>query len=441
MMKLSGPGLILTIALALCACTTPAPKKSAAEPPPQCLAVHVDHYFDGRTEHREAGTWLTIDGGRFKELASDPAPGCRSLDLTKMTVLPGLTDAHTHVLISDTTYSADVSAELERLAKISTEKRMTQALVHLDSLLKSGFTTIRELGNSGQYLDLALKTAAAPNASPRIFGSGPGIAIETAQFSPSARKNDVDREYTIVAEIRDVDKAIKERQARKVDVVKIFVDNDPQPGLMSQDLLDAAVKFAHQRGLKVAAHATNDAAARRAIRAGVDSIEHGLGVSSETFASMSESRIPLVATDFGSRTCALIAPHDPDPIYHPCSNYREQQARRLMSARDRGVDLVFGSDMFLQLGLAPDQRGPATLDSLVAYVEEGLSPRETIRSATSRAGRLLGDSKIGVIEVGAYADLVAYEANPLKNIEAIRKPSVVIKDGRLICGAGEKPCR
>lgn len=422
--------LMLVAMLVSAACAT----KPTAHP--SCRAIKVRDYFDGK-ETVAGQSVLVVEGRHFS--SRDPSTCEETLDVRELNVVPGLIDAHTHVLLSDETYGKDFSLELERQSRRPMDARIEEAKVNLRSLLFSGFTTIRDLGNSGLFEDVGLETE---RTTPRVISSGPGLAFATAQFPKTARSSLVTSEYRIIEKTSDVADYVEQNRNRGLPLVKVYVDVDPQPGLIKAAWLEAVVKEAHFRRMRVAAHATTFEATRMAAQAGVDTIEHGYEISPRTAKMMAEKKIALVATDLGTKACEQIAKPGRSPDYAPCSKHLGIRGNRFREARLNGVPLAFGSDMYFKLESPLDTRGSATLDSLLAYHEYGLHPKEVIRTATSNAAEALGRDDIGVIKPGAYADLVAYRSNPTEDAEALRTPVWVMKGGNVVCSfSGPVPCR
>ncbi|MES2965180.1 MAG: amidohydrolase family protein [Bdellovibrionota bacterium] len=429
-------------------CASKPPVPQASRPTPEndpiagavvlrpCLTIVLDHYFDGIRELR-GGAKFIVENGVLATSSPNEAT-CTTLDLRSKSVIPGLIDSHTHVMLTDKSYGTDFEKELERDAKRTNEERLAEARLHLRSLLRSGFTTIRDLGNSGRFNDVVLKQE--KGSFPRLFVSGPGLAFGTGQFSPKAPKALVEKEYRILRKPEDAARFVAENATLGVDLVKVYADNDPQKELITPELLKAVIAAARRQSFRVTAHASFDSSARLAAEAGADSIEHGYELSKETLAIMKKKKIILVPTDYGIETCQQISKRDPRPDFHPCSNYRKNQSKRLLAARNLGVEIAFGSDAYLELESPLDDRGRQTVDSLLALIEEGLTPIQALRAATSSGAHVLGRNDLGVITPGARADLVAYAEDPIKNPKALMAPVLVIKDGVIVCGHDQEKC-
>lgn len=398
-----------------------------------CSVLKVLRMFNGQELESNVVRFILIQDSRISAIKVERpthTQACRFYDLTAYTVLPGLIDGHTHILLTDRSYGRDLSSELNRNSAAGRLQRLKLADVYARSLLHAGFTTLRDLGNSGRYLDLEWRRQHASGIWPRMIASGPGLATGSAQF----RSEDSllgRAEYSIVSTPDDVREAVRTHLRAGVDLIKAYADNDPSPGGMGKNLLGTAVAAAHAGKVKITAHATTDESAYDAVQAGVDSIEHGEVLSERTLKAMATHQVYLVPTDFSRRICALISRHNPDPIYLGPAPYCAGRSQRLQAALRVGVPIAFGSDMYLNLA----DRGRASLETLFAYVEEGASPLDAIRAATSGGAGLLGRVDLGVIKQGAQADLIAVAGHPFQTIRDIGQLKFVMKAGISVCGA------
>lgn len=407
--------------------------------PGSCTVIETDHYFDGVTDHRGSKFWIVVKGDQIDSIHEKKAwpsdvGSCKRLSLTGLTLTPGLIDLHTHLLIDDRSYSKDFAKELMRIVTEKPESRLKRAKEHSRSLLRAGFTTVRDLGNSGRFLDLKLRQELGATSSngPRIFLSGPGLVVEEGQFPPGTAASTVTEEYELLKSAKEAATVVARFKKKGVDLIKVYADNDPNTSGMSEEMLSAVVLAAHDSGLKVAAHATRAASARNAVRAGADTIEHGYELAADTIKLMKERGTVLVANDFNQEACAIISANNSDPLYRSCREYRDRHSARLLAAHKGGVKIGFGSDMYIELNGDLADRGLATVSCLLAYAEEGLSPLETLRSATSNAAFALGHPELGHIRVGATADMVAFAGDPFLDPKALKQSRFVMKVGKII---------
>jgi len=423
------PSLLLFTALASL------PARASAE----CTDILTDHFFDGTTEYRGPVRKVRIRSGRIESITSggpprEKADECARRDLRGLLLTPGLIDLHTHLFIEDRTSGEDFSRELLRIAREPVRRRSQEARLRALSMLRSGITSIRDLGNSGRFLDAALarEIEARPGAGPRLHFSGPGIAAGEGQFPAGTALKITSTEYVFLSSGDQAETTVGELAARGAKLIKVFSDNDPNPGKLTGESLSALVRSAHARGLRVAGHSTDAAGAARAVEAGVDTLEHGYALNVDTLRLMKERGTFLIPTDFSREVCESLARGNPEPLFHPCTRYQTVRGARLRQARDLGVRIAFGSDMYYRLPGESGQRGPASLQTLIAYVEEGLTPLEALRAATSEAARALGTEDLGAIRPGALADLAAFAGDPLRDIRDILRPRFVMKGGALV---------
>jgi imidazolonepropionase-like amidohydrolase len=404
-----------------------------------CTVIETDHYFDGVVDHRGSKFWIVIKGDQIDSIHEKQAPpsdvkSCTRLSLTGLTLTPGLIDLHTHLLIDDRSYSKNFSKELMRIVKEKPESRLKRAKEHSRSLLLAGFTSVRDLGNSGRFLDQRLREelAATMERGPRIFFSGPGLAVAEGQFPLGTSADVVAQEYELLKNVEGAASVIAQFKKKGVDLIKVYADNDPNSSGMSEEMLSAVVRAAHGSGLKVAAHATRATSARNAVRAGADTVEHGYELDADTIKLMKDRGTILVANDFNGEACEIISTNNPDPLYRSCLEYRHRHSARLLAAHRGGVKIGFGSDMYIDLKGSLADRGMATMACLLAYAEEGLTPLETLRSATSNAALALGHPELGHIRVGVKADMAAFAGDLMQDPNSLNQPRFVMKAGKIV---------
>ncbi len=295
----------------------------------------------------------------------------------------------------------------------------------------AGITTVRDLGNSGPFGDVALRTAIAEGsiAGPRMWVSGPGLSAEGGQFNglQAAHRGLASEEYRIVRGVEDARMAVRENVASGVDLIKVYSDNLPNNTYLSPAEMKAIVEEAHSMGLKVAAHATNDLSALRAVEAGVDSVEHGYQLSDKTLQAMKERGTFVVPTMVDRVNLERFHKIRPFQNATPAgiARFQNAQLRQILEAR---VKVAAGSDMYLDLGIP---QGEAALRVLFSYRDAGMPCSEVLRAATLSAAELLGEKRLGVLETGAFADIVAVEGNPLENLESLQNMVFVMKAGKI----------
>lgn len=434
--------LTLAAAAALLAACLPAVAAAQRAPQPVTL-VRAGDLFDSEAGRMVGPRDILIRGARVAEIGQGLAApeGATVIDLSRCSVLPGLIDAHTHLLLEQ--------REREGLSEVAARDQSAQGDVHrvltgarrARDYLDAGFTAVRDLGNSGGYLDLMLERGVNDGLvqGPRIYGSGPGLAPAGGQLEPmpSDPHHLVDAEYRIITSPDDARAAVREAIARGADVIKMYPEATPQRTRLSVAEMAAIVSEARRHGIPVAAHATSDESIREAVEAGVSSIEHAYEVSDETLRLMASKGVWLVPTD-PSLEMALefTASWPQQPPREEIDRHLQAGRDRLIRAHRLGVRIALGSDLYFPYAAGRGAGSRATLDG---YVEAGLTPTEALRSATWEAGRLLGDDGLGVLRPRAWADLVAVEGDPTLGLAPLRAPRLVMKGGAVAAGDAS-PC-
>jgi imidazolonepropionase-like amidohydrolase len=401
----------------------------------------------GKLFDSETGTWLgareiLVTGGHITAVAErvDRPANARIIDLTKYTVLPGLIDAHIHLLNLENPVGGISLEGVRQLVIEGLPLRALHAAARARTFLQAGITTVRDLGNSGRFGDVALRDAINDGSvdGPRMIVSGPGLAPVGGQFpglKPEYQHLAAD-EYRIVRGPEDAAEAVRENVTFGAQVIKIYSNNTPNPGYLTLEEIRAIVAAAKMHGVRVAAHATNDAAVYRAALAGVNSIEHAYQVADSTLALMAKNGVTLVATDIDSLTILrYISLQNPTaPALNPAQiqGFLKGARDRLMRAIKAGVTITAGSDNYL--GLQWPQ-GYAARRLLFAYRTSGMSAVQVLQAATINDARLLGyENRLGVIKPGAFADLIAIEGDPEQDWGAIERIKFVMKEGTVYVG-------
>lgn len=387
---------------------------------------------------------IIVEGEKITAVGSRLAipPGSTVIDLGDATLLPGLIDSHTHLLLEmdGTDLSLQDVAMLQAVAMHSTAERALLGAKLAREDLEAGITTVRDVGNSGVNGDVALRDAINRGwlPGPHIIASTRALAAPGGQFGrliPEAQSI-IEQEYVTINGPESARQAVRQALYNGADCIKVIVNGSPAN--VTLDEMKAIVDEAHISGVKVAAHATDEKATRIAAEAGVDSIEHAYVVSDDVLKMMAEKHIFLVPTD-GTEQEYL------DMIFgtrQPSSDELKEQEKwikpsvagnrdRLQRACKLGVPIAAGSDMYLTM--PHKNRGQASLLMLEAYADEGIPPMEIIHAATINAAELLGwKDRIGTLEAGKLADIVAVPGDPLKDITALERVKFVMKGGVVI---------
>jgi imidazolonepropionase-like amidohydrolase len=378
-----------------------------------------------------AGRAILIVDGRIVQIAPESElqvpPEATRLALDGLRLLPGLIELHAHLLL----HPYDQASWDDQVLKESLELRTIQGVAAARATLEAGFTTLRDMGTEGAgFADVALRDAIARGIvpGPRIVTSTRAI-VATGCYGPAGfdPRWDVPKGAQEADGVDGVRRAVRQQIAAGADWVKVYADyrrrlGDPATATFSQAELDALVDEARSARRPVAAHATTEEGIRRSVLAGVATIEHGYGATDELLGLMRERGVVLCPTLAAAEALARYAgwqPGTPEPPRIQAS--RESFARALKS----GVTIACGSDV----GVFAHGDNAREIELMVDY---GMSPRAALRAATATAARVLGhEADLGRIAPEYVADLIAVRGDPLTDPSALRRPVVVIKDGRV----------
>jgi imidazolonepropionase-like amidohydrolase len=368
------------------------------------------------------------DVGPWERIRREAPQNAVFIDLGGATVLPGLMDCHSHLLVSMPPTSGGESI-VAAVTLMSPEFRTLIGARHAKEYLEAGVTAVRVVGHSGIQGDIALRDGITAGLvpGPRLQAAGRKITPPGGQalwLQPAVSDQIIAQEYLAVSGPDEARRAVRENLALGADLIKIVIDAGAAPGwkvrYLGSDETKAIVEDAHRLGLRVAAHAESRAAIQTAIDAGVDSIEHAFDPTDAQLRAMKEKGIFLVATDI---------PDNPDD---PPS---QLLAERLQLAMKIGVKIAMGSDLWLAPGHGRTYGQEALLD-LKFLAQEGMPNIDVIRSATINAADLMGASRAaGQIAPGMLADIIAVSADPLQDIASLQNVRFVMKGGLVVKNA------
>jgi len=306
----------------------------------------------------------------------------------------------------------------------STGYRAIQGVANARAMLESGFTTVRDVGNAGNYADTDLRRAIDDGLvpGPTMLNAGRIIAPYGGQFHLQPEKRDLATPDYFFADTRDeIKKAIRENIHYGATVIKLVVDD--QRYIYSVDDIKFAVEEAGKAGLKVAAHCWTQQGARNAAAAGVASIEHGFQMPDDELKLAKKNDVVLVSTDFTEEVANDLGIPD-------AKAFHAIWVERLRRAHKIGVTIAFGTDVIH--AKAGQTRGTLAVSFITSMVEAGVSAKDIVRIMTTNAARLLGvEQERGAIKSGQAADIIATPDNPFENILTLKAVSFVMKNGVL----------
>jgi len=394
------------------------------------VLIRAGRLVDPATGTATTGQQILVEGGVIRAVGPTVAapPGAQVVDLSDRTVLPGLMDAHTHLCLTMATQGGKGLNELlfRLLASTVLETNARRALVgamNARDMLHSGFTTVRDVGNAGNYADTDLRRAIEEGMvpGPTVINAGRIITPLGGQFHglQPDRPDLGEPEYLYADTPEQMREAVRKNVLFGARVIKIVVDD--QPYLYSVDDVKVLIAESARAGLKVAAHAGTEAGVRVAAEAGVASIEHAYTASTEVLQLMKKKNVYLVGTDFTRSAAEAMGMAD----------YHQKVVDRLKRARAVGVSIAYGTDIIFP---APGEtRGTLSIAGIESFQEAGFTPAEILRTMTTSAAKLLGvDAQRGAIRPGMAADIVAVPGDPLADASVLRRVSFVMKDGKVI---------
>jgi imidazolonepropionase-like amidohydrolase len=400
---------------------------AAEHPASSPFLLRPDAVFDGKEMHTG---WAVLVRGDKIEAAGPTATiavpnETTTIDLAGDTLIPGLIEGHSHLFLhpyNETPWNEQVTNE-------SLSFRTAEATVHARATLLAGFTTVRDLGTEGAgYGDVGLKKAINQGIipGPRMIVVTRAI-VATGSYGPKLSTDlDLPQGGEEASGVDEIVRAAREQIGKGADWVKLYADyrwgaGEPSRPTFSLEELAAAVKAAHDAGRPVAAHATTAEGMRRAILAGVDTIEHGDEGTPEVFRLMKQHNVAfcptVAATDAITQYRGWKRGTDPEP-----ERIKQKQAS-MKAARAAGVKFAMGGDV----GVFAHGDNAREMELLVH--EYGFTALEVLRQATSGNAEIFHLTDRGNVRPGQLADLVAVEGDPTKDISTVRQVRLVLKDG------------
>tara|TARA_A100001388_G_scaffold252831_1_gene215551 strand:+ start:83 stop:1354 length:1272 start_codon:yes stop_codon:yes gene_type:complete len=398
------------------------------------IMIHTSKYIDGISDNIITNSTIIVENGKILSISkgfSDPA-GYDYIDLRPYTVMPGLMDMHVH-------FGGEYQSKADRPVKVERETEAILATKHAVITLNAGFTTVRQVGDSG-LIAISLRDAINSGyvLGPRIFTSGKSIATTGGHADHTNGIAKDDYEYPVAEDgvingPYDAYTAVRQRYKDGADGIKLTVTggvlsvaksgDNPQ---FTEEEVVAVVNAAKDYGMWVAVHAHGSEGMKRAVIAGVDSVEHGTYMTEEVMDLMIERGtyyVPTISAGEFVAEKSKIDNYFPEIVRPKAATVGPQIGSTFNKAYNRGVKIAFGTDV----GVQPHG---TNWKEFVYMTQYGMDEMEAIKSATIETAKLLRiDDILGSLEVGKIADIVAVDGNPLVDITVMEKVVFVMKDG------------
>jgi len=403
----------------------------------QKTLIHAGRLIDVKSKKVLTEQTIIVEGDRIVSVNAgyqNPTKEDKLIDLKKSTVMPGLMDLHVHIE-NQTSPTRYVDGFRDNEADVA-----YKALPYAQVTLMAGFTTVRDMGGTG--VNIALRNAINNGlvVGPRIYTAGKSIAPTGGHADPT---NGVKRELMgdpgpdqgVINGPYDARKAVRQAVKYGSDVIKVTatggvlsVARDGSAPQFQQDELEAVVETAKDFGIHVAAHAHGDEGMKRAVKAGIHSIEHGTLMTEETMDMMVKAGtwlVPTVTAGMSAAEYAKIPGYYPPVVRDKAMQIGAQIQQTFAKAYKKGVKIAFGTDA----GVFPHGDN---YREFIYMTEVGMPNLEAIQSATLNAALLMGiEDKLGTLEAGKIADIIAVSGNPDQDIKAMKDVVFVMKDGKI----------
>src|SRR5215475_443582 len=403
---------------------TPSPS-----PAPSPIALKAGHLLDVRTGKMTSDVYITIENHRIKSIEATPPEGVQIIDLSNSFVMPGMVDCHAHILgnLGDLTPGSGF--------RMSSAKKTLWGMRNLKVWLSKGFTALRDAGADDLgYGQLALRDAINDGwiDGPRMQSSGNFVSVNGGHGDATdfiAPDQELPRRPNIADTVDDVARAARRDIKHGADWIKLMgtggvldLTSDFNKQELSEEQMAKAVEVAHRAGKRVMVHAEGTEGIKAAVRAGVDSIEHGTMLDDEGAALMEKKGTWLVPTlSVIQRYAAIGNSSGLDPV-------ALEKSRTILTYQSEALHRALQHHLKIAVGI--DDEPQYLPKEVEALVRGGMTPLEALQAATIRGAELLNWSdRIGTIEPGKFADIIAIDGDPTQDINAIEKVVFVMKNG------------
>ena len=408
------------------------------------IVLKAERMFDGKSKTLVQHGVVIIQGDKIVDVGSNLAipSGAQVIDLGDATLAPGFMDAHTHLTLD---YSGDYNVRRLHELDLNVSEQAIKATTYARATVEAGFTTVRDLGSrfvgSREFVDVALRNSINKGVivGPRMLVATKGIGATGGHFDPTSGFRDFlfgrEPDYTdgIANGPEEIRKAVRFEVKNGADVIKAAVsggvlslaDEVDTPQLTPAEMA-ALIDESHRLRKKVAVHCHGDQAAREAIEAGVDSIEHGSFMKPETLTRMKNKGTFLTPTLMATEWIMSKLDNYPAALQAKAKAAGAARSDMFRSAVKMGVKISFGTDA----AVFPHGQNAKEFKLMV---DLGMTPIEALRSATANDAELLGLSqKLGTLEKGKLADIIAMPGDPTADMTATERVSFVMKEGKII---------
>lgn len=393
----------------------------------QITAIRAGKIVDPETGNVTSNQIILVEGQDIKAISSDTKipEGVKVIDLSRYTLMPGMMDAHAH-LCMNTQHKRDGGRYYFTTLLDSNAKRAIQGAVNARSMLEYGFTTVRDIGNEGNYACVEVRRSINEGLidGPTLITAGRIIASYGGQFGLQPDKQNLAEPEYFFADTRDeIKKAIRQNLHYGATVIKLVIDD--QRYIYSVDDIKFAIEEAHAAGVKLAAHAWTAAGALNAARAGVDSIEHAVAITDEALAIAKQNNVAIVPIPFTETDAVLSG--------NPGGNKETNQRwfiDPVQRAHKAGVTMVWGPDVIFNTKEFP--RGKVSIDTVDDWKMTGIPSLVILQALTTNPAKVLGVEKTrGWLKPGFRADIIAVRDNPLEKIETVKDVVFVMRNGKV----------